>query len=80
MSHNDLFPILDPGGAVEVDPVCGMKVRPETAAGRHEYRGKTYYFCNPRCLERFTADPERYLAPPAEYAGPFDGYSFYTCP
>jgi len=45
-----------------VDPVCGMTVEPDTAAGRSDYKGKTYYFCNVRCKERFDADPERFLA------------------
>src|SRR5437016_10085147 len=46
----------------ETDPVCHMKVMPETAAAQYEYQGKTYYFCNPRCLERFQENPEQYLA------------------
>src|SRR6059036_393232 len=45
----------------ETDPVCHMQVMPETAAARYEYKGKTYYFCNPRCLERFKANPEQFL-------------------
>src|SRR3989441_11847184 len=47
----------------ETDPVCHMQVMPETAAARYEYKGKTYYFCNPRCLERFKANPEQFLVP-----------------
>jgi len=44
------------------DPVCGMKVLPANAkGGSHEHGGHTYYFCNPRCRERFAADPEKYL-------------------
>jgi Cu+-exporting ATPase len=50
-------------GETMKDPVCGMEVSPESAAGSHEYRGERYYFCNPRCLEKFQADPEHYLAP-----------------
>jgi Cu+-exporting ATPase len=46
------------------DPVCGMAVDPSAArGGSHQHDGQTYYFCNPRCRERFAADPERYLAP-----------------
>jgi Cu+-exporting ATPase len=45
------------------DPVCGMTVDPDRAAGSTVYEGKTYYFCNPRCLQTFQADPERYLKP-----------------
>ena len=47
----------------ETDPVCHMQVMPETAAARYDYKGKTYYFCNPRCLERFKANPEQFLGP-----------------
>ena len=45
-----------------VDPVCGMEVTPETAAGAWEHEGTAYYFCSTSCLERFKADPERLLA------------------
>src|SRR6185503_11300029 len=46
----------------ELDPVCGMRVVPERAAARYEYKGTTYYFCSPGCLAKFRVDPERYLA------------------
>jgi Cu+-exporting ATPase len=45
------------------DPVCGMMVEPAKAAGQHEYKGTLYYFCNPSCLARFKAEPEKFLAP-----------------
>ncbi len=51
-------------GAVrlQTDPVCGMKVDPGAArGGSHEHAGKTYFFCNPRCRERFAADPAHWL-------------------
>ncbi|TKD00781.1 heavy metal translocating P-type ATPase [Polyangium fumosum] len=49
------------------DPVCGMMVTPGAAkGGQHEHAGTTYWFCNPRCRERFAADPEKYLAPKVE--------------
>ena len=68
-----------PPGLV-IDPICGMKVSPERArGGSHEFEGKTYYFCNPRCRERFAADPAKYLEPtqraPAAPVG-----SVYVCP
>lgn len=44
------------------DPVCGMDVRPESAAGAWEHEGLTYYFCSRSCLERFKADPERFVS------------------
>jgi Cu+-exporting ATPase len=48
---------------VATDPVCGMQFAPERAAGKMEYRGQTYYFCNPSCLEKFRSDPEKFLSP-----------------
>lgn len=44
-----------------VDPVCGMTVTKETAAGSYTYNGKTYYFCSKACKENFTKDPQKYL-------------------
>ena len=43
------------------DPVCGMSVEPASAAGTFAHAGNTYHFCSPRCLEKFKADPQRYL-------------------
>lgn len=45
----------------QIDPVCGMTVDPASAAGSHQHGGKTYYFCNPSCLERFKAEPAKFL-------------------
>lgn len=45
-----------------IDPICGMTVSPDTAAGRYDYNGVTYYFCGVSCLERFRTDPERALS------------------
>jgi Cu+-exporting ATPase len=44
----------------EIDPVCGMTVDPETAAGKSEFQGKTYYFCSPGCKSAFDKEPEKY--------------------
>jgi Cu+-exporting ATPase len=60
------LPIAGQGG--EVDPVCGMKVRPEKAAASYEYKGKSYFFCCPGCRTKFEADPEKYLAKQAAAA------------
>jgi P-type Cu+ transporter len=46
---------------IAIDPVCGMTVDPESAAGSFEYKGKTYYFCATHCLHRFQKDPESFL-------------------
>jgi len=44
------------------DPVCGMQVNEKTAAGKSEYKGKTYYFCSPGCKSTFDKDPARFAA------------------
>ena len=46
---------------MHIDPVCGMEVDPESAAGSHEYKGTTYYFCSQGCLEDFRDAPESFL-------------------
>ena len=42
-----------------VDPVCRMMFPPETAVATSRFQGTTYYFCAPRCKERFDAEPTR---------------------
>jgi Cu+-exporting ATPase len=73
---------------VEKDPVCGMDVDPDAAAGSHEFDGKTYFFCSRGCLDKFRADPGRYLGDgkggpsgrPAPRAEPSPSGTTYTCP
>jgi Cu+-exporting ATPase len=43
------------------DPVCKMKVVEGREAGRWDHQGTTYFFCNASCLQRFRAEPERFL-------------------
>ncbi|HXC47036.1 MAG TPA: heavy metal translocating P-type ATPase [Candidatus Sulfotelmatobacter sp.] len=57
------LPILGSAPRVK-DPVCGMMVDPQKAAGKVEHAGKTYFFCSPRCKERFEKEPEKFLAAP----------------
>ncbi len=52
----------------ERDPVCGISVDPQRAAGRAVFDGKMYYFCNPTCEARFRATPEKFLATPDPFA------------
>jgi len=63
---------------MSIDPVCGMTVNPATAAGRVDYRGKTYHFCSQHCVHAFQADPEKFLGrKKPETAKPA---AQYTCP
>lgn len=51
------------------DPVCGMDVDENTAAGKTEYQGTTYYFCSNRCFKTFTVKPEAYVSHLATISG-----------
>ena len=67
VDHNKIsLPVLgqnaniDQAGTVR-DPVCGMNVNPATAAGSVDHDGRTYHFCSRNCVDKFRADPARYL-------------------
>jgi len=45
-----------------IDPICGMIVEESKAAATYAYKGKTYYFCNIKCKEKFAANPEAVLS------------------
>jgi Cu+-exporting ATPase len=62
-----------------IDPVCGMQVDPATAKHRSSHHGQDYFFCSARCRERFEAEPEKFLSPPATPAAAPAG-AIYTCP
>ncbi len=67
-------------GQTEIDPVCGMSVKTTTDL-KMEYEGKTYYFCNPSCLEKFKHDPAFYLVPVDQRPVPEGAMDMdYTCP
>ena len=52
-----------PRGIVN-DPVCGMKVDPETAEHRFELGDTPYFFCSASCKRKFADSPDDYLNPP----------------
>jgi Cu+-exporting ATPase len=56
-----------------------MTVDPDRAAGSVTHAGRTYYFCSRHCLERFQANPGRYISDP-KAAAPAPGGVTYTCP
>ncbi len=63
-----------------IDPVCGMQVSREHAkGGSFTFHETTYFFCNPRCQEKFRACPSTFLDPAQSPAAPVPGSS-YTCP
>ncbi len=76
-----MFPIIQKAAGA-LDPVCGMTVDPQQAAGSSTYQGKTYHFCSKGCVAKFERDPERYLHPDAkpEPMPAAVGAAEYTCP
>lgn len=42
------------------DPVCGMMINEEDAAGSITYKGIKYYFCAPACKVSFLYEPKKY--------------------
>ncbi len=44
----------------EVCPVSGEEIGKGTNI-TYEYKGKTYRFCCPSCLEEFKKDPDKYI-------------------
>jgi Cu+-exporting ATPase len=64
-----------------IDPICGMKVEERTAAGKYQYDGRTYLFCSLHCLEKFKAEPQKYLATARGQGLQKDqAATGYTCP
>ncbi|MGE0871859.1 MAG: heavy metal translocating P-type ATPase [Kofleriaceae bacterium] len=57
--------------------------------GSATHEGREYWFCNPKCRDRFIADPAKYLSPAAPAPGdhampapptPEQSQALYTCP
>jgi Cu+-exporting ATPase len=42
------------------DPVCGMWIEAETAAGSTIFESQEVYFCSDQCRREFEASPARY--------------------
>ncbi len=71
---------MDDAGTLK-DPVCGMIAKPDSPH-RHVHEGNPYFFCSGRCLEKFRAEPGRYLGhgEPATARAPVARGARYTCP
>ncbi|CAN5540940.1 heavy metal translocating P-type ATPase [soil metagenome] len=67
---------------IAIDPVCGMKVTVATAKHTALRAGHTHYFCSPKCLAKFTAEPDRYLKPAEALSPPkpVAPGTMFTCP
>jgi YHS domain-containing protein len=56
--------------ATAIDPVCGMQVVRASAAATARYDHSMFYFCSPRCAERFNADPVKFVRVPVATSSP----------
>ena len=62
------------------DPVCGMKVSPESEFS-FRFDGTEYFFCCQGCAGKFSDDPMHYLERgPNAAIEPVEGASLYICP
>jgi Cu+-exporting ATPase len=59
-----------------------MTVTPHKAkGGGMTHQGHEYWFCNPKCRDKFIAEPAKYLAPPVPApVSKDDARTIYTCP
>lgn len=49
LKMSDLLPVV-------IDPICGMRLSPKTAAYANKVEGKPYYFCAEGCMNEFMKD------------------------
>lgn len=57
---------LKPATGSVIDPVCGMQIDPAQARESCDHEGKQYFFCCSSCAQKFAANPDKYLRPPAK--------------
>ncbi len=67
-------------GKTATDPVCGMKVNPDTTAHHAEHAGHAFHFCSAGCRTKFVADPAKYLDRSKSPAPEAPAGTIYTCP
>jgi P-type Cu+ transporter len=67
-------------GKTATDPVCGMKVNPDTTPHHAEHAGEVFHFCSAGCHAKFVADPGAYLTKPPRPREPAAPGAIYTCP
>lgn len=79
-----MIPVLAEGKGF--DPVCGMTPDIANSAGTVKNNGLTFYFCNPKCKEKFEAAPENYTYCPvtkekvdATLTKEVAGVTYYFC-
>ncbi len=78
VSHGQMA--ATPGGEF-IDPVCGMSVMADTAAGKYDFKGETFYFCSSGCLNKFKQNPDGFLDKGKQEKAVAESEGVeYTCP
>ena len=78
--HHGASPTSD-GEKTATDPVCGMKVNPNTTPHHADHDGQAFHFCSAGCRTKFIAEPAKYLDKAATPATPpAPAGTIYTCP
>jgi len=67
-------------GLMAKDPVCGMDVDTSKSQLNFDHAGQKYYFCNPKCLDKFSKEPEKFLNKSQASPSAADLDRIYTCP
>ncbi|MFN0101373.1 MAG: heavy metal translocating P-type ATPase [Bryobacteraceae bacterium] len=80
---DDKHAVMDDKHAV-IDPVCGMRVDPQSSQFKSEYEGAPYHFCSATCKEKFERNPSQFAhgatSGVSHPAIPSDSGREYTCP
>jgi Cu+-exporting ATPase len=79
-SHSHAHAGVNDPGKTAVDPVCGMKVNPETTPHHADHEGQVFHFCGAGCRTKFIADPAKYLDRTRDPAPAAPAGTIYTCP
>ena len=78
--HGSLPIVNTAGRDTAIDPVCGMTVDTSSAKFIHEHEGTRYYFCSRSCLDKFSANPSKYLDGPQQESCCHHGMRDSTAP
>ncbi len=80
MAAEPAFRIVNQTATLHRDPVCGMNVAEDRAAGTVDHAGQRYYFCSSSCVQKFKADPQKYSGATPAKPEPMEQGVEYTCP
>ncbi|MBI2266429.1 MAG: YHS domain-containing protein [Armatimonadetes bacterium] len=60
-SHAQVAQAKENSSKKVIDPVCKMALDSSKAVGKETYKQRTYFFCSKPCLEKFKAEPKKFI-------------------